>query len=326
MVKAVVLLSGGLDSTLAACIVKEQGVELEAVNFQTMFGCCKNDARQVAHQLGLGFTVLKVKDDYISLIKNPKHGYGRGINPCVDCRGYMFELAHELMEKTGASFLISGEVLGQRPMSQKKRDFQLIEQDTGLEGKILRPLSAKLLPETEVEKSGVIDRSKLYGIQGRSRRQLLELAHKYGIEDPPDPSSGCALTSPEFAQKVRDLFVHHQDSERWYFEILKTGRHFRLEDDAKLIVGRNQEENIYLEHLHPENTALLTPVNFAGPTAILIGTVTDDRLKCAGSVILRYAQKPLPEQSEISMELNGAGASVFVTAPAEETLIDSLRI
>ena len=136
--KAIVLLSGGLDSTLAACILKEQGIELEALNFQTMFGCCKDDARQVAYRIGIPYTMLKVGDDYLGIVKNPEYGYGRGINPCVDCRIYMFAAAKRYMEQTGAAFLISGEVLGQRPMSQKRRDFQIIDRDTGLDGLILQ--------------------------------------------------------------------------------------------------------------------------------------------------------------------------------------------
>ncbi len=326
MVKAVALLSGGVDSMLAIAIVKEQGVKIEAVHFQTMFGCCKDDARQAAYQLGVPCTLLKVGDDYLKMVENPKYGYGRGVNPCVDCRSYMFVLGKKFMEQVGADFLISGEVLDQRPMSQKKIDFQRIETDCGLEGKILRPLSAQRLAPTEAEEKGWVDRSRLFNIHGRSRKLIFDLARKYGIEEPPSPSAGCALTSPAFAKKVRDVFDHHPDYSRWEFEILRMGRHFRLDDTTKLVIARNENQNAYLEALHPEGTFLLTCRNFGGPHALLIGADREKNLALAGSIILRYAQKPFPETCEIQVE-GGAETQTFqVAAQAEEERIDLLRI
>lgn len=324
--KAVALLSGGLDSTLAICILKEQEIEIEAVNFQTMFGCCKDDARQVAHRLGVPFTTLKVADDYLKVIEAPKYGYGRGINPCVDCRIYMFAAAKRFMEKTQASFLISGEVLGQRPMSQKREDFKRIECDTGLEGLIVRPLSARLLPETEPERAGIIDRSRLYAIRGRSRHDLLELARKYGIDHPPSPSSGCALTSPLFAKKVKDIFDHRPDYRRWEFEVLKIGRHFRLDDEAKVIVSKNERQNEYLESLLSEGTVLLDCINFGGPKALLIGTKTGERVQKTASIMLRYAQKPLPADCEIRIREGQRQEFIVAAEPAEESLLERMRI
>lgn len=340
--KAVVLLSGGLDSTLATCIVKEQGVEIEAVNFQTMFGCCKDDARQVAHRLGVPFTLLKVGDDYLKTIQFPKYGYGRGINPCVDCRIYMFLAAKRFMEEVGASFMISGEVLGQRPMSQKLRDFQTIERDAGLERRILRPLSAKLLSPTLPEELGIVDRSKLYAVEGRSRQELLALAGKYGIENPPSPSSGCALTSPAFAEKVQDIFDHRPEYERWEFELLKTGRHFRLDGEAKVIIARDENENAHLELRHPAGTHFLKGVTFVGPCALVIGKAEEKHFRSAGRLMLRYAQKPVPESGEIEIHYNGgAGAGsprpplqgegtsplrMYVPSPMSELEVNLVRI
>lgn len=324
--KAVALLSGGLDSTLAICIVKEQGIEIEAVNFQTMFNCCKDDSARVAYGLGVRLTHLKVGDDYLKIVEKPKYGWGRGINPCVDCRGYMFEIAKKFMEKIGASFLITGEVLDQRPMSQKMRDFKVIEEETGLAGFILRPLSAKLLPVTEPERLGIVDRSRLYGIQGRSREHLLELAAKYGIENPPSPSSGCALTSPGFAKKVKDVFEYRPDYERWEFEILKIGRHFRLSPSLKIVVARNQEENAYLEMLEQTGTALARPVNFTGPNALLIGAYDFRDLEKVGMLMLRYGQRPLPERGEIEVRTQKQTQTLEVPRPAEESEVDAVRI
>jgi len=324
--KAVVLLSGGLDSTLATKILLEQGIEIEAVYFQTMFGCCKDDARQVAHQLGVRFTMLQVGMDYVELVKNPKHGVGKGINPCVDCRVYMFKHAKRLMETVDASFVISGEVLGQRPMSQRSDCFDTIEKDTGLEGLIVRPLSAKLLEPTLPEKELVVCREKLYDIQGRSRSRLLELARKYSIENPPSPSTGCALTEPEFAKKVKDIFKHPSDYERWHFEILKIGRHFRLDPEAKAILGRDASENEYLEYLHPKGTVLLTPINFSGPSAILIGPSTSNRLEETARLIVSYTKHKPSGPLQVQWEHDNSQGILEITSGYEEAELLALRI
>lgn len=324
--KCVVLLSGGLDSTLAACLMREQGIEVAALNFQTMFGCCKDDARQVAYRLGIPYTMLKVGDDYLKVVESPKYGYGRGINPCVDCRIYMFRVAKNFMDQMEASFLVSGEVVNQRPMSQKKTDFRLIERDTELDGLILRPLSAKLLSLTKPEREGVVDRSRLYGIQGRSREQLLELAVRFQIDNPPHPSAGCALTSPQFAKKVRDIFDHQASYERWEFEILKIGRHFRLDKQVRVIVARNDNQNEHFHLKHPKGTRLLSCKDFAGPNALVIGSPEEHHLIEASGLVLRYSQKPLPRTAEIEISDGCSTRSIFVSQPMTEAEIDKVRI
>lgn len=326
--KAVALLSGGLDSTLAIKILQRQGIEIEAINFQTMFGCCKDDARQVAHELGVKFTMLPVGMDYVELVRNPKYGTGKGINPCVDCRIYMFRLAKKFMETIDGSFVVSGEVLGQRPMSQRLDCFETIERDSELEGLIVRPLSAKLLNPSIPEREGIVHRQGLYDIQGRSRARLLELAKEYGIENPPTPSTGCTLTAPEFAKKVRDIFknVNTSDYERWHFEILKIGRHFRLDPQVKVILGRDAGENEYLEYLHPRGTTLLTAINFAGPSALLIGPSTPERLEETGRIILSYTKHRSFETPQIQWENGGSMGTLEVISALEETALASLKI
>jgi hypothetical protein len=324
--KGVALLSGGLDSTLAIKILQRQGIEIEALNFQTMFGCCKDDARQVAYELGVKFTMLPVGMDYVELVKNPKYGTGKGINPCVDCRIYMFRLAKKFTETVGASFVVSGEVLGQRPMSQRLDCFETIERDAGLVGLIVRPLSARLLEPTIPEKEGIVSRDGLYDIQGRSRARLLELAREFGIENPPTPSSGCALTQPEFAKKVKDIFQQGDDYERWHFEILKIGRHFRLHPEAKLILGRDAGENEHLEYLHPRGTTLLTPVNFAGPSALLTGPSIPERLKEAGKIILSYTKHRPVETPQIQWEIGDSVGILEISSSLEEVELTPLRI
>jgi len=311
---------------LAICLMREQGIEVHALNIQTMFGCCKDDARQAAHDLGVDFAVLKVGDDYLNLVRSPKYGHGRGINPCVDCRIYMFDLAKKYMAQTGASFLVTGEVLNQRPMSQKMSDFVTIEADSGLEGLIVRPLSAKRLPVTRPEKEGMLDRAKMLGLQGRSRVRLIAIAKRYGIMNPPAPSSGCSLVAPEFAQKVRDIFEHADDYQRWEFEILKMGRHFRLSPRSRVILGRNEEQNQYFEYLHPEGTVLMTPQNFEGPAALVVGPEARENLKEAAALILRFSRKPFPEEARVQAECGAALETVSVTEPTSDEQFEKVRI
>ncbi len=316
--KAVVLLSGGLDSTLVIRILQEQNIEIEAVNFRTAFGCCKDDALEMSRQFGVKVTLVSVDDDYFKLIEKPKYGWGKGINPCVDCRIYMFRLAKKFMEVSGASFVASGEVVGQRPMSQQMRQLRIIEAESGLKDILLRPLSAKLLDPTLPERLGIVDREKLYGINGRSRKELLELAQKYGIENPPTPSNGCLLTEPDFAVKVRDLFEHTPDYERWHFETLKVGRHFRLSDDTKVILGRDQEENKRLEMLNHKNSVLLIPFNFKGPSALVTGDCGEIWEQKACSMILRYIKS---SQQVIIPEFERVQNGVREKITFNETLI-----
>jgi len=297
--KALVLLSGGLDSMLAVCLVREQGVEVEALNVQFPFRCCKIDARRIAYQLRVRLTSLRVDDDYFQMLAAPKFGYGRGMNPCVDCRIYMFGMAKRYMEACGASFLVTGEVVWQRPMSQKLHDLLVIDRETGLEGLVVRPLSAKLLPRTEPEKKGILDRSKFLAVHGRSRQRLLDLAKTFGIEDPPSASSGCALTSPFFAKKVKDLIAHAPGPARWEFEALSSGRHYRLAPDTKVVLGRDASENSRLEGFQSQGGVLLFPEQFPGPYALLIGPPTADHLEKTGQLILAHTKKGYPSPAPL---------------------------
>jgi tRNA-uridine 2-sulfurtransferase len=284
-IRAVVLLSGGLDSQLAVRILQEQEIEVEALNFKTAFTCCQDQAGQTARDLGVRLTVVSQEDDYFDLVKRPRFGRGKGANPCVDCRIYMFRKAEEFMRQVGAHFIASGEVVGQRPMSQKRSDLDVIAYHADLDGLLLRPLSAKLLPPTIPEKEGWVDRERLYGIAGRGRKNLLALAKRFGLKHVPSPSTGCALTEVQFSKKVFDVLKHSPRATPWEFELLKLGRHFRYDRETKVIVGRREEENAHLEYMHhrPEARAcaLLTPANFPGPTALVVGPAHADALEFA---------------------------------------------
>jgi hypothetical protein len=318
--KCVALLSGGLDSMLAIRIMQEQGIDVEALNFKTVFTCCQDMAAQTARDLGARLTVVGQEDDYLDLVKNPKFGRGKGANPCIDCRIYMFDKAKVFMQQVGADFIVSGEVVGQRPMSQKRRDLDAISYHADLEDLLLRPLSAKLLHPTLPEGEGWVDREQLYDIQGRSRKRLIELAHQYGLKDIPTPSTGCALTEPLFSKKVFDLIAAPGESQRWDYETLKIGRHFRYDERTKVIIGRDNRENDHLLYMHElpdaNSTVAIFPENFSGPRALLIGPATDEAVQYMGGLVLRYSRDYDANNALVRMSCEGTDSLVRAT-PSE---------
>jgi hypothetical protein len=279
---------------LAIRIMQQQGIEVEALNFKTIFTCCQDQSGQAARELGVRLTVVGQDDDYLDLVKAPRFGYGKGANPCVDCRIYMFQMARRFMEQVGAQFIVSGEVVGQRPMSQKRGDLHVIAHHSDLDGLLLRPLSARLLPPTIPEQAGLVDRERLYDFSGRQRVGLIALAQEFGFKSIPTPSNGCALTERQFAQKVHDLVQLEPHKGRWDFELLKTGRHFRYDPQTKVIVGRSETDNDTLRYMHhlPEATssALLEPENFNGPLVLIAGPPSDEVIAFAVGLITRYSK------------------------------------
>lgn len=334
MTKAVALLSGGLDSTLAVKLMIEQGIEVHALNFTSAFctcnhggaakGGCRSESKKVADEFGITIKVVMKGLDYIDIVRNAKHGYGKGINPCVDCRIYMFKQAKEYMKEIGASFIITGEVLGQRPMSQRKDAFRIIEEESGLQGLILRPLSAKQLEPTIPEKTGLVDREKLLDVLGRSRRQQMDLAEEFNLNDYPCPSGGCLLTDKIFSKKVRDLLDHKEDVTKKDLVLLKAGRHFRYKE-AKIIVGKNEADNIKIKNLiQPEDT-LLEPVDFPGPLAVVSGLGDNGAVEFAGSLIIKYALEKAGDKRKIKAT-RGESVREFEIAPADEAVIEETRV
>jgi len=287
--------------------MQEQGIEVEAFNFKTPFTCCQDQSAQVARRLGVALTIVQQQDDYLDLIRQPEFGYGRGANPCVDCRIYMFRRAFRFMEQMGAQFVVSGEVVGQRPMSQKRRDLEAIAHHSGHYDRLLRPLSAKILQPTLPERKGWVDRERLHGFYGRGRRQMIELARSLGIEEIPAPSTGCALTERHFSRKVFDLLRREEESGVWDFELLKYGRHFRYDDRVKVVVGRREQENAQLEYFHElpdaRSTALLRPDDFRGPAALVIGPLAHGVLPFATGLILRYAKRAPGDGDRVHMRM-----------------------
>jgi tRNA-specific 2-thiouridylase len=297
--KAIILLSGGLDSTLAAELMSREGLELLAVNFKTPFCLCDrhssnlgcgSNARRVANALGIKLEVINATKDFLEVLQKPKHGYGANMNPCIDCRILFFHKSKQLMEEVGASFIITGEVLGQRPMSQFRRQMDLIEKESGLDGLVVRPLSAKLLAPTIPEKNGWISRERMLDIAGRSRKPQMALAKDLGINDYPCAAGGCLLTDPEFANRVRDL-IDHDELDMQNIDLLKAGRYFRLAQGAKLIVGRNENENKMLTMLAKEGDYVFGPATVNGPIAVGKGAFTADLQEIACRIVARYCDR-----------------------------------
>ncbi len=301
--KAVALLSGGLDSCLAIKLMRLQGIEVEALHFKTVFECCKEDAAAAARSLGVKLTMVTMGEDLLDLIRTPKYGWGRSVNPCIDCRIYMFKIAKKFMQLVNASFVISGEVLGQRPKSQMKDALQIIPRQSGLEDLLLRPLSAKLLKPTLPEREGIVDREKLYDIEGRSRHRLIELGRQVGLETLPNASNGCILTDENYGRRVKDHLAHFPDQTIWDFELMKVGRHYRLDETHKVVFGRKEHENERLASLHERSdgrkTTYLEPVNFSGPSALLVGDFQEPLLSTIGSMMLSFSKKGDLERPQI---------------------------
>ncbi len=291
--KALVLLSGGLDSMLAMKLVANQGVEVEAVHFVTPFS--KADERfadRFCEEMGAKLHTVILGQEFLDMVANPRHGYGSQMNPCVDCRILQFRKAAEVAEKTGAHFLVTGEVLDERPFSQKKDQMLLIEKESGLAGKILRPLSAKLLPETEPEKRRYVNQEHLLAVKGRRRLPQMELARKLGIDAYPNPSGGCLLTDPRFAERLREHMRHEEKLSILDAELLKVGRHFRI-DGTKVIIGRNKEENEKLLAIAERNNlAPMEVVGYVGPVSLLVGKAGSEALKKAAAITARYSDAP----------------------------------
>lgn len=289
MSKALGLVSGGLDSSLAAMCLQRQGVAVTAIAFTTpFFGAGK--ARRAAAQLGIPLIVRDIGDIHLEMLKHPVYGYGKNLNPCIDCHAMMFRVAGTVMAEEGFDFLFSGEVLGQRPLSQNLSALRAVAKHSGQPERILRPLSARLLPITLMEEQGLVDRSRLLDIQGRSRRRQEELAREWGLTDYPNAGGGCLLTESSFTGRLRDLLTCEPECTVGDLELLKIGRQFRLSARARLAVGRNQQDNATLENAARAGDLRLRCIGFGGPLGVLSGTPDEADIAAAAAVVAGYGK------------------------------------
>lgn len=293
MTKALALMSGGLDSVLAAKHISNLGIEVLAICFKSAFFGSDN-AEKMAAQVGLELKVVDFTEVHLEMVKKPKHGYGKNMNPCIDCHAMMLNYAGKMLETEGADFIITGEVLDQRPMSQNKKSLETVKRESGYESKILRPLSALNLPPTQMEADGLVDREKLLKLSGKTRKPQMEMAKQMGIVDYPTPAGGCLLTESQFSNKLRDLLEKDSIATAHDVELLKTGRHFRLNDHLKLVSTRDKEEYEKLMAAVKDHYYVLNTTDFAGSSVVLIPTetytITEEDLQLAGGITGRYCK------------------------------------
>ncbi|WP_138205951.1 DUF814 domain-containing protein [Haloimpatiens lingqiaonensis] len=289
MTRALALISGGLDSILAAKLVKEQGIEVIGICFKSHFFNEENAVR-MTKQIDIPLKVVDFSKEHFQVVKNPKHGHGKNMNPCIDCHALMMHYAGKMLEELEADFIITGEVLNQRPMSQNKSSLNIVKKESGFADKILRPLSAKILPPTQMELDGLVDRERLLGISGRGRKDQMELAEKWGIKDYPSPAGGCKLTEPNYSIRLKELLERKEEPENRELELLKIGRHFRITPNAKIISTRTAEEGEMLKKLLTEQDTIFLAKDYKGSMVVLVGEAGEEDINLAAKVTARYSK------------------------------------
>lgn len=310
-IRALALYSGGLDSILTCRVIMNQGIEVQAIYFITPFFGYDKKGREgevedyASKHYGIKLKVMDVGRDFLKIVRHPQHGYGKNFNPCLDCKIFLFSRAREYLEKEGASFLITGEVLGQRPMSQRRDTLRIIERDSGTEGILLRPLSAKHLKITIPEEQGWVDRDKLFDFEGRGRKPQMMLAEHLGIKEYPTPAGGCLLTDSHLSTRIKWLFERRADSTVEDVLLTKVGRHFALAEGTLLVIGRLKEENQKIAALSRRGDILLELSENPGPLSLLRGSCTPEVLKTAASITVRYSKVRKKKQVEVAYREEG---------------------
>lgn len=293
---------------LSAALISSLGIEVQPVFFSTPF-FTPDKAKESADHINLPLKVVDITDRHFQLLREPNHGFGGNMNPCIDCHALMIRIAGEMLPEEKADFIISGEVLGQRPMSQNRGSLSVVERESGMESLILRPLSAKLLPPTTPELKGWVDRDKLLSISGRSRKPQMSLAKKYNISQYPSPAGGCLLTDKVFSRRLKDLLENNPELERNQVELLKLGRHFRISPETKIIVGRNKQENDRILELAGENNSILHTKNIPGPVVAVLGKKSDEIEMLAATITASYS------------DAREEAAEIVLTENSEEKII-----
>ncbi|MDG5813840.1 hypothetical protein QA601_02025 [Chitinispirillales bacterium ANBcel5] len=328
MHKCLVMFSGGLDSVVAAHLLKNQGLEVTALHFLLPFFSGINypcdQVKEYANTLNIPILIEEEGVEFLNMIKTPAFGFGKNANPCLDCRIHRLKKAAKIMENNGFAFLATGEVIGQRPMSQRIDCLNRAEKISGLKGRLLRPLSAKKLPPTEAELSGIVDREKLLDISGRGRKTQLDYARHHRLKYA-TPAGGCLLTNQETATRYYELLQHNEDFSLPDFKLLAYGRHFRLSPTFKLVVSRNESENTILDHIRNNNHTFLVMKDVTGPVGLGIGTLNDKLLNQSASILARFSKAR--DKAEVNVEATIEKRSTLIRVrPAREEEICSLRI
>ena len=323
-VKAIALFSGGLDSILAAKIVQQQGIEVIGMTFETPFFTAAK-AKAAARNASVPLEVLDITDEHLAMLRAPRYGYGRNMNPCIDCHAMMLRIAGGKMKELGAAFLMTGEVLGQRPMSQTRQSLQIVAKLSGYADYIVRPLSALLLPETLPEKEGKVDRSRLLDIQGRGRKRQMDLVQGFGISEYSNPAGGCLLTDPIFSRRLKDLFAHQSEFQRRDFELLKSGRHLRISEHTKIIVGKNERDNTAILNLRLEGDAILDAKDYPGPVVLVPSGAEPEVLQTAAAICARYSDAPKGQEIIVECQVGGATSHIRAKS-ADPDLVAKLII
>lgn len=289
MTKTLAMLSGGLDSILAAKLIKQQGIEVIGICFESYFFDSKNAERMVK-QIDIPLVVVDFSKEHMKMVKNPKHGHGKNMNPCIDCHAMMMTYTGRLLQEYNADFIITGEVLNQRPMSQTMNSLDIVKKESGFGDKILRPLCALNLPPTQMELDGLVQREKLLGIKGRNRKEQMELAKKWGIVDYPSPAGGCKLTEPNYSARLKDLLKYKENVVENDLSLLKIGRHLRLGDECKVISTRNEEEATEIQKYLSKQDTILYAADFSGSLTAIAGKYNDEQLIFAARTAARYSK------------------------------------
>jgi tRNA U34 2-thiouridine synthase MnmA/TrmU len=341
--KAVSLISGGLDSLLATKVVLEQGVHVEGINFYTGF-CVeghthairkkdkskpkRNNALWVAEQLGIKLHIIDVIEEYKDVLLNPKHGYGQNMNPCLDCKGFMVRKAQQWIEENDFDFIITGEVIGQRPMSQRKETMPVIARESGAGDRLLRPLCAQFLPETLAEREGWINRDEMLGFSGRNRKPQMALAEQYGFKDYATPAGGCCfLTDKNYSEKLVDMWKHRssRDYELDDIMLLKVGRHIRPRDNFKLIIAREEGEGKFLEGYRKQFIHMIS-TSHSGPMVLIDGEVDAADVQLAAQVVARYGQGRNAESVDIEVTYINGDKEILNVAPLPADMVEPWHV
>ena len=332
MTKAVALYSGGLDSTLAILVMLKQHIEVTALTFLNHFGCdisdrssCSRDPFSAAEKFGFEVKLSHLSETFLEIVKHPKHGHGKNMNPCIDCRILMLRQAREFMNMAGADFIITGEVIGQRPMSQRKSLFPMIDKEAMVRGYVLRPLSAKLLDSTIPEQKGIVNRDSLYNFSGRSRKPQMALAADFDLTDYPSPAGGCLLTDPNYSLRLKELFTHNKETDFRDINLLRIGRHFRVSPECKIVVGRNQKENEIIRALSGTEDYILRVEGCGSPTTTVSGKATEKELNIAASLCARYSDAKNLSSINVTVLVNNKQYYLNVRSATNE-ILDIYRI